>query len=72
MHPELIAALAREHRADITRTRSVPDGYVPAARRHLSSLAVSAAGRARSAAGWLLVDAGLRLAVRDRNAIEAR
>ena len=67
MHPEKLAALASSYRAERERAASRAARLAPRDRSRLSTRA--RAVRARHAAGWTLVELGLRLAVhRDETA----
>ena len=66
MHPELLFALARQQQRFDERRQQL-NREVP--RR--SPLRASVAGRARHAMGWLLVETGLRLALADRDGLDA-
>jgi hypothetical protein len=62
MHPDLLIALARQHRRFEDDARRIDERG-----QRQSGVAASIAGRARHAMGWILVEAGLRLAMADRD-----
>jgi hypothetical protein len=70
MHPQLLAELAQQRQADTLRRYA--RGERPARRHALTSVAAGIARRARRETGWLLVDAGLRLAVGDEKPANAQ